>query len=94
MSRTRAPSLLQLQILTVLATESSLYGLQIIAATGARPGSFYPAAKLLEHRNLVKVEKELVDPYEVGRCPRNYYQIQQGGLDLVERYVSQFGVFQ
>ena len=91
MSRIRAPSLLQLQILTVLASSKTLYGLEIIAIVGTKSGSFYPAARTLADRGLVKVDKEVVDPYDAGRPPRNYYEIQHGGLELVERYTSQFG---
>lgn len=81
-------------ILTVLATEGTLYGLEIVRTVQARSagvitltaGGLYPALRRLENKGWVSVEMRR---QEHGGGPVNYYTITSVGREAMVHEVAE-----
>lgn len=60
------------------------YGLQIISATGNKPGSVYPCLNKMREENYLYSATENKNQRHAGRPPRKYYRLTSKGILLAQ----------
>jgi len=77
MTRVRKPSRQTLAILSALADDDWLYGLELAERTGLKSGSLYPILIRLDERGLL--ESRWIEPSSPGRPARHAYRLLPTG---------------
>ena len=89
MSRTRKPSQQTLAILSALAAEDWLYGLELAERTGLKSGSLYPILIRLDERGWL--ESRWIESSAPGRPPRHTYRLLPAGRQTLADAVRAAG---
>jgi DNA-binding PadR family transcriptional regulator len=64
------------------------YGFDLMQATGLRSGTLYPILAKLRADGWLTVGTEDIDPREVGRPARRYYQISAAAVPAARRKLA------
>jgi len=60
-------------------SDTELYGLEIVRASGLEPGTIYPILVAFENAGWLRSREEDVDPHREGRPRRRYYLLTPAG---------------
>ena len=90
--RITVPVLRVLQAFLIAGAAERLYGLQLTDQTGLKSGTLYPVLARLEKAGWVVSAWEEVDPRDVGRPRRRYYELsgvgQRAGTAALAEFIE------